>query len=133
MSLAVPLAAFQQKGGQKGQTQGTQKKDDKDKDEKKDEKSDASKDEKPKPLFEGKMQLKSSRRGADTASAGFNGVGDDGKVTKEALAKSATRADSVNAEALVAYSPTPEELTKFLEEGKLTKAQPKSQDNKKKK
>lgn len=132
IALTLPLTAFQQKPGQK--TPPGQEK----KEEKKDEKSGtAAKDDKPKPLFEGKMQLKSSRRGADSATAGFNGVGPDGKVTKEKLAESASAADAVNAKALVAYAPTPAELAKFMEEGKLkpaTKAAPTatSKDGKKK-
>jgi len=125
LGLTLPLTAFQQKAGQKTPPGQSQDK----KEEKKDDKSGPTtkSDDKPKPLFEGKMQLKSSRRGADSATAGFNGIDPDGKVSKDILAKSATPADAVNAQALVAYAPTEAELTKFLEEGKLNKAAAKAQ------
>src|SRR3954469_24449894 len=128
LTILTPLAAWQKKSDQKTATSQQDKDKDKKESDRKDDKA-APPDggDKPKPLFQGKMQLKSSQRGADTATAGFNGLDKDGKVTKEALAGSPTAADSVNAQSLVAFAPTPEELQQFLDEGKLIKAQPKTE------
>jgi hypothetical protein len=110
---------------------------DKDKDKSKDkDKAAADDDNGPKPLFQGNLGIKSSRQGKDSAALGFNGLDPEGHVTKDQMAKAATKADTFEAMALVAYSPTPEELAKFMAAGNLKAGTPPTEqpeDKKKKK
>src|SRR5436190_2540998 len=50
--------------------------------------------DKPTPLFGGTLNVKSSRQTKDTATLGFNGVDDNGKVQKSFLSAQASGADT---------------------------------------
>lgn len=131
---ASSVSSFEPQGkGKKDEKADKDKSKDKDKDKaKSDEKSD---EDKPKPLFQGNLGIKSSRQGKDSAALGFNGLDPEGKIEKAALNAPVTKADTLNAMALVAYNPSPEEYAKFMSEGNLkagTPGQPDSKDKKKK-
>jgi hypothetical protein len=132
----LSAAAFEPQGKSKGKKDDKQSEKDKDKakDSDKDAKATEKKDDAPKPLFQGNLGIKSSRQGKDSAALGFNGLDPEGHVTKEAMAKSPTKTDKFAAMSLVAYSPTQEELNKFMAAGNLKAgAPPTAQEEKKKK
>jgi hypothetical protein len=137
----LSATAFEPQGKSKGKKddQQSQKDKDKDKDKSKDKDKAASDDDNaPKPLFQGNLGIKSSRQGKDSAALGFNGLDPEGHVTKDAMAKTPTKGDMFSAMSLVAYSPTQEELNKFMAAGNLKAgapptAQPEEKDKKKKK
>lgn len=134
---ALSASAFEPQGQAKGKKDQKQAEKDKDKDKdkaKSDQKSDESA---PKPLFEGNLGIKSSRQGKDSAALGFNGLDPEGKIEKAALNSPVLKTDMVNAMALLAYKPTPEEFNKFVAEGNVKPgtpptAQPESDKKKKK-
>ncbi len=66
-----------------------------------------------------KVTLKSSHQGQTTASAGFNGVGPDGKVQDALLKANPTSDDSQKAMQLSIYSVSDKDLQAFADEGKL--------------
>ncbi len=112
--------------------QQDQKKDDKQaapakeapKDKSKDQPGDKKAGDQPKPLFEGKLGVKSSRQTKDSAGLGFNGLDPEGKIEKAALESSPTEEDAVRAKALASLKPTDSELKQFLDEGHLTAPPP---------
>lgn len=133
----LSATAFEPQGKGKGKKDDKQSDKDKDKDKDKSKDKDAASDDNaPKPLFQGNLGIKSSRQGKDSAALGFNGLDPEGHVTKEAMAKSPTKQDKFSAMSLVAYSPTQEELNKFMASGNLKAGTPPTaqpEDKKKKK
>ncbi|MGH9509013.1 MAG: hypothetical protein ACRD2M_03680 [Terriglobales bacterium] len=92
-----------------------------DKDKKKSGKED---EDKPAPLFGGKVGLKSSRQSKDQATLGFNGIGPNGQVEQGAL-NSATAANAIQkAAALSTYTVPASEVDAFIKEGNLGPAAP---------
>lgn len=129
---ALSLSAYQPQG--KGK-KADQKQSDKDKSKDKDKAAEPKKDDAPKPLFEGNLGIKSSRQGKDSAALGFNGLDPEGKIEKAALNSPVLKTDMLNAMAIAAYSPTNDELQKFMAEGNLKAGpgpQQQAQDKKKK-
>lgn len=93
-------------------------------------KSDAQKktDEQPAPLFEGKMNLKSSRQGKDSASLGFSGVGPNGEIEQKVLEATPTGTDLQKANEMGNRKVAPDALQLFIVEGQLNpQGAPKSQ------
>jgi hypothetical protein len=87
-------------------------------------------DQPSKPLFTGKVKLTSSRQGKGTATAGFNGVGPDGKV-KEALLNANPSADArAKAAQLTLLEADASEVQAFAKEGKLNPPAAKTVDKK---
>jgi hypothetical protein len=134
----LSATAFEPQGKGKGKKDDKQSEKDKDKDKDSDKSKDkaATDDNAPKPIFQGNLGIKSSRQGKDSAALGFNGLDPEGHVTKEAMAKSPTKQDKFTAMSLVAYSPTQDELSKFMASGNLKAGTPPSappEDKKKKK
>lgn len=76
-------------------------------------------DEQPAPLFEGKMNLKSSRQGKDSASLGFSGVGPNGEIEQKVLEATPTSADLQKASELSSRKVAPDALQMFILEGQL--------------
>jgi hypothetical protein len=76
-------------------------------------------DEQPAPLFEGKMNLKSSRQGKDSASLGFSGVGPNGEIEQKVLEASPTSADLQKANEMGNRSVGRDSLQQFIVEGQL--------------
>jgi len=82
----------------------------------------------PAPLFEGKMNLKSSRQGKDSASLGFSGVGPNGEIEQKVLEATPTGADLQKASELGSRKVAPDALQLFIVEGQLNpQSAPKSQ------
>src|SRR3954471_9949817 len=133
---ATSVSSFEPQGtGKKDEKSDKDKAKDKDKDKAKAKSEEKSDEDKPKPLFQGNLGIKSSRQGKDSAALGFNGLDPEGKIDKAALNSPVTKPDTLNAMALVAYNPTPEEYAKFMSEGNLkpgTPGQAESKDKKKK-
>ena len=85
-------------------------------------------DEQPAPLFEGKMNLKSSRQGKDSASLGFSGVGPNGEVEQKVLEATPTGTDLQKASEMGNRRVAPDALQLFIVEGQLNpQGAPKSQ------
>jgi hypothetical protein len=85
-------------------------------------------DEQPAPLFEGKMNLKSSRQGKDSASLGFSGVGPNGEIEQKVLEASPTGTDLQKANEMGGRRVAPDALQLFIVEGQLNpQGAPKSQ------
>jgi cytoskeletal protein RodZ len=85
-------------------------------------------DEQPAPLFEGKMNLKSSRQGKDSASLGFSGVGPNGEIEQKVLEATPTGADQQKASEMGNRRVAPDALQLFIVEGQLNpQGAPKSQ------
>jgi len=85
-------------------------------------------DEQPAPLFEGKMNLKSSRQGKDSASLGFSGVGPNGEIEQKVLQATPTSADLQKANDMGNRRVAPDALQLFILEGQLNpQGAPKSQ------
>lgn len=76
-------------------------------------------DEQPAPLFEGKMNLKSSRQGKDSASLGFSGVGPNGEVEQAVLNATPSGADLQKASEMGRRKVAPDALQLFIQEGQL--------------
>ncbi len=75
------------------------------------------------PLFKSTVMIKSSRATDDrtrAASAGFNGVGPDGKVSAAALAAPPTEKDKQQALLLSTRAMPDTEIAKFIQDGKLS-------------
>ena len=116
-SLALPMFQKSKKDDQKKQQQEPQKTDEQKKT-----------DEQPAPLFEGKMNLKSSRQGKDSASLGFSGVGPNGEIEQRVLEASPTSADLQKANDMGNRRVAPDALQLFILEGQLNpQGAPKSQ------
>jgi len=82
----------------------------------------------PAPLFEGKMNLKSSRQGKDSASLGFSGVGPNGEIEQAVLAATPTGTDLQKASEMGNRKVAPDALQLFIVEGQLNpQGAPKSQ------
>jgi hypothetical protein len=75
--------------------------------------------DKPTPLFGGTLNVKSSRQTKDTATLGFNGVDDNGKVQKSFLSAQASGADTSAVQKLAAVTLSPTELDDFIKQGAL--------------
>ena len=84
----------------------------------------------PKGVLTQKVTLRSSRQTKDTATAGFNGVGPDGKV-KEALLNANPSSDArAKAARLTLLEADASEVQAFAKEGKLNPPPAKSGDKK---
>ena len=70
---------------------------------------------------EGKISMRSSRQEEATLGAGFKGVGDDGKVKKDALAAKPGAAEFTQVAAMKQYQLPAEEFAAFLEQAGLKK------------
>jgi hypothetical protein len=97
-----------------------------DKGKKKDGKEEGEED-KPQPLFGGKVGLKSSRQSKDQATLGFNGIGPNGQVEQGALNAATTANATQKAAALSTYTVPVSEVDAFIKEGNLV-APPKKSD-----
>lgn len=81
----------------------------------KEKEKEAKKEEKPRGrIFTGKIALRSSRQESETASYGFKGVGEDGRVQQAALATQPSGTDHSKLAQLAAYKLPREELHAFL-------------------
>lgn len=107
-TAAESLPYFQGKGK-------PEKTEDKDKDKKKDGKE----EEKPQPLFGGKVGLKSSRQSKDQATLGFNGIGPNGQVEQGAINASTSANAAQKAAALSTYTVPASEVDAFIKQGNL--------------
>ena len=105
-SLAVPLF-------QKG------KKDEQKKQEPQKTEEQKKQEQQPAPLFEGKMNLKSSRQGKESASLGFSGVGPNGEIEQRVLDATPTGTDMQKANEMSARKVAPDALQLFILEGQL--------------
>ena len=105
-SLGLPLFQKEKKDEQKKQEQ--QKTEEQKKSE-----------QQPAPLFEGKMNLKSSRQGKDSATLGFSGVGPNGEVEQRVLDATPTSADLQKAYELGNRKVARDALQMFIMEGQL--------------
>jgi hypothetical protein len=76
-------------------------------------------DQQPAPLFEGKMNLKSSQQGKDSASLGFSGVGPNGEIEQKVLEATPTSADLQKASEMGNRKVAPDALQLFIGEGQL--------------
>lgn len=85
-------------------------------------------EQQPAPLFEGKMNLKSSRQGKDSASLGFSGVGPNGEIEQKVLTATPTGTDLQKASEMGNRKVAPDALQLFILEGQLNpQGAPKSQ------
>ena len=105
-ALAVPL--FQKSKKDEPKKQEAQKTEEQKKQE-----------QQPAPLFEGKMNLRSSRQGKDSASLGFSGVGPNGEVEQAVLNATPTSSDQQKAYELGNRSVARDALQMFILEGQL--------------
>ena len=76
-------------------------------------------DNKPAPLFQGTIGLKSSRQTKDSATLGFNGVGPNGQVQQSFLASSPSASDKQKAAFVATLTSDRAELMRFLKDGNL--------------
>ena len=76
-------------------------------------------DQQPAPLFEGKVGLKSSRQGKDSATLGFSGVGPNGEIEQRMLDASPSGTDLQKASELGNRKVAPDALQLFILEGQL--------------
>jgi hypothetical protein len=81
----------------------------------------------PAPILKGKVTLKSSKQTTDTASAGFNGVGPDGKVKEAMLAANPSEASRQKAARLSLAEVDLADVQTFAKDGKLNPPPAKSQ------
>jgi len=93
----------------------------KDKDKKKPGKEE---EDKPAPLFGGKVGLKSSRQSKDQATLGFNGIGPNGQVEQGAINASTTSNAVEKAAAMSTYTVPASEVDVFIKEGNLGSSAP---------
>jgi hypothetical protein len=84
----------------------------------------------PKPLLTQKVTLRSSHQTKDTATAGFNGVGPDGKVKEALLNANPSSAARAKAAQLSLLEADAAEVQAFAKEGKLNPPPAKSGDKK---
>ena len=70
-------------------------------------------------IFTGKITLVNSRQSAETAGAGFKGVGEDGQVQKAVLSTQPDGGIQQKVIQLAAFRVSDEELAAFLQEGGL--------------
>ena len=84
-------------------------------------------DRHPKQVFAGKVKLTSSRQGKNTASAGFNGVGPDGKVQEALLNGSPSEESRQKAARLSLAEVDLKDVQAFAKDGKLNPPPAKSE------
>ncbi|HEV2686927.1 MAG TPA: hypothetical protein VGV35_00190 [Bryobacteraceae bacterium] len=73
----------------------------------------------PAPLFGGQIGTKSSQKGKESASLGFNGIDPSGKVQQSVLSASPSATSVAQVRNMDATRPTPVELAAFIREGGL--------------
>ncbi len=73
----------------------------------------------PKPLFEGQIGVRSSQKGKESATLGFNGIDPSGKVQQSFLSASPKSADVAFVHDMDTKRPTRAELVAFAREGGL--------------
>jgi hypothetical protein len=71
------------------------------------------------PLFQRKLDAKSSKTTKESTTLGFNGIDPSGKVDQKMLATSPTGADQEKVKKMSASQPPPAELKGFLKDGGL--------------
>lgn len=114
-AAAIPQQQSQQAPKKKTQPQGQT-------DQQADQKqqpADQQDDRRPKQIFTGKVKLTSSRQGKNTASAGFNGVGPDGKVQEALLSGSPSEESRQKAARLTLLEVDRADVVSFARDGKL--------------
>lgn len=79
---------------------------------------------KPKPLFGGSLNLKSSRQSKDATTLGFNGLDPNGQVEKSLLQANPTPQDTAAAQQLAAYQLNAAQLDSFIKAGNLSESAP---------
>jgi hypothetical protein len=89
--------------------------------------------QKPKPLFGGSLNLKSSRQSKDATTLGFNGLDPNGQVQKSVLDANPTPQDTAAAEQVAAYQVNPAQLDSFIKSGDLNENAPPKEASKGKK
>lgn len=77
--------------------------------------------QKPAPLFGGKLDLRSSKRTKESATLGFNGIDPSGKVDQKMLGTQVTSADEQKAKTMGDPRPSGADLSAFAQEGGLNK------------
>lgn len=70
-------------------------------------------------IFSGKISLVNSRQSAETAGAGFKGVGEDGQVQKAVLSTQPDGGIQQKVVQLAAFRVSDEELAAFIQQGAL--------------
>ncbi len=114
-AAAIPQQQSQQAPKKKTQPQGqTDQQTDQ-----KQQPADQQDDRRPKQIFTGKVKLTSSRQGKNTASAGFNGVGPDGKVQEALLSGSPSEESRQKAARLTLLEVDRADVVAFAKDGKL--------------
>jgi hypothetical protein len=71
------------------------------------------------PLFQKKLDYKSSKTTKTSTTLGFNGIDPSGKVDQKMLATAPTAIDQEKVKKMSANQPTPADLKGFLNEGGL--------------
>jgi cytoskeletal protein RodZ len=79
---------------------------------------------KPKPLFGGSLNLKSSRQSKDATTLGFNGLDPNGQVAKSVLQANPTPQDTAQAQQIAANQVNPAQLDSFIKSGNLNESAP---------
>ena len=79
---------------------------------------------KPKPLFGGSLNLKSSRQSKDATTLGFNGLDPNGQVEKSLLRANPTPQDTAEAQQIAAYQLNAAQLDSFIKSGNLNESAP---------
>ena len=80
--------------------------------------------DKPAPLFGGSLNIKSSRQSKDTATLGFNGVDDNGKVQQSFLSAAAGGSDAAAVQKMASQPVADADLNTFIQEGGLNTVAP---------
>ena len=71
------------------------------------------------PLFQKKLDVKSSKTTKESTTLGFNGIDPSGKVDQKMLATSPTAADQDKVKKMAANQPSAADLQGFLKQGGL--------------
>jgi hypothetical protein len=84
----------------------------------------AKSNDKPAPLFGGSLNIKSSRQTKDSATLGFNGVDDNGKVQQAFLTAAPSGADAAAVSRMEAAPVADSDVTDFIAQGGLNSIAP---------
>ena len=72
------------------------------------------------PLFQKKLDVKSSKTTKESTTLGFNGIDPSGKVDQKMLATTPTTADQEKVKKMAANQPSAADLKAFLNQGGLS-------------
>jgi hypothetical protein len=72
------------------------------------------------PLFQKKLDVKSSKTTKESTTLGFNGIDPSGKVDQKMLATTPTAADQEKVKKMAANQPSAADLKAFLNQGGLS-------------